>query len=192
MFFIVLLNPVPSNWNYLRVHFTCFWQLHLLLGHMSCNFKKTLSSFKSHQAAFPMLLRCLCLQFPFFSKICPRVIHFLKTSDLLPPHTLQLSSKTLTSFWVFGFTFSCTFWFTVSLWCLPQTQRVFDIHLLKIWKFWRRSTRFTFNDFYLSSTKQNYLHSNIIIHIILAEKKLSLIFWSGELVFFFKISPNTS
>ena len=81
-------NPVLSNWKCLGVTVTCFWQLHSMFGHLSWSFKVILLQFKSHHAAFDIVLQCPCLHFPLFPKFCPRVIYSVKLFDLLRPQWL--------------------------------------------------------------------------------------------------------
>ena len=68
-FFLSFLNPLPFKSICSLVKLFRFLHLHLLFGHISCNFKISSFEFKSHQAWFDMVEQCPCLHFPFFHKI---------------------------------------------------------------------------------------------------------------------------
>ena len=103
IFFIVFLNPLLSNWNFLGVKVICFWKLHLGLLQRSCNFIISHLLFKSHHAEFDIVEQWIFLHFPFFIKFSCRVNYLEKVCDFLRPQILQLPLITLTSFLVFGF-----------------------------------------------------------------------------------------
>ena len=62
IFFIVFLKPLPSIWNCFGLEVICFWQLHVGLCHISCNFKTVQFLFKPHHAELHIADRHPCLQ----------------------------------------------------------------------------------------------------------------------------------
>ena len=109
-FQILLLNPLPSNWNCLGVKVICSWQLHWLLGHLSCNFRRFPSLFKSHHAPLTSLNNGffgIC----FFFKIGTSGHLLGKNLSFVSSTKTTIPLITLTILFVLGFTFSYRFWF---------------------------------------------------------------------------------
>ena len=98
LFSFSFLNPLSSTWNCFGVNVICFWQLHLLLEHLSCNLRKSPLLFKSHHAELDFGEQCPCLHFPFLAKVCLLFIHLVKICDLFHPQLSHFPFMTLKTF----------------------------------------------------------------------------------------------